>query len=180
MPGRGENRRSAQMRFYLRVRRLSLPTFVRISGPPQKSIPTSMRKSQTSCPRLPRSSPSTVCVWGSFQGERRTRVQSPPPPPPPHTHTPGPLRRGCRWEVTSCRTGVSDLPPAPPRPRPHRAQAPPHCSPGRRISVAAAAGLGLPGIQSSELCSDAARSDPAMDRKVAREFRHKVRAARDP
>lgn len=50
------------MGFYLRVHRLSLPTFVRISGPPQKSIPTSIKKSQTSCPRLPRSSPSAICV----------------------------------------------------------------------------------------------------------------------
>lgn len=97
------------------------------------------------------------------------------PPTHRHIHTLQPLAPG---RVRERRRGADRcLPSRPPRPAPastSTGQAPP------RRSQALPAGhcLRQPGTRRSELCRDKARSAPAMDRKVAREFRHKVRAAR--
>lgn len=83
--------------------------------------------------------------------------------------------------------GVSPPPggpaPFPSGSRPRRARAPPLVPPGwlhGSRSPPAPASCRQPGPRGSGACTEAAGSGAAMDRKVAREFRHKVGAARGP
>lgn len=123
--------------------------------------------SQTSSPRVQRSSLSIACVRSH---SKRIGIA-----PAIYRHHYITLwSQGRQWEETSS----GQVSPASQRPRPAPAKAPPPPVKAPRVNVAAPASSQQPGTPRNDLCSDAARSVPAMDRKVAREFRHKVRAAR--
>lgn len=126
-----------------------------------------------------RSFSSTACVWGPFQGQCQPHIQ--PSPPPPQSNTPASLLQRRRIQDRCLPPPRCPAPPRPPRPRPaHPGPAPSLPSPachGRSLCRLWTAKRPEPEGAS---CTASARSDPAMDRKVAREFRHKVRATRGP
>lgn len=145
------------------------------------SLFRSSQKVPNLLPTSPRSSSSNACDQVPRQEKYQLEAQL--LPAQAHRHTGAHLLPGFRGR-RRLSTGNSSLAAAPPRSGPApplRAQAAsPAPRAAARVAVAVPSSSWQPGTRRNRSFNDTAGPGPTMDRKVAREFRHKVRAAGRP